>query len=162
MLFLHIRGSSSQHLLLQASHDYPQICIIAFSSVLSVYAHKGGAAHRFDLQPAQVPQLTELNFVSQAFQVMSVAMGKVSVALLIYRLQPPTQWRTWLLGFLSTSSLIIAVLVIIIFFVQCRPTSALWRPGTGTCWDQKATNDWIVAAGSESNGTVVTPSRPLS
>ena len=86
---------------------------------------------------------------------MSLVVGKISVALLTYRLQPPTKWRTWLLGFLSVSSLLLALLVIIIFFAQCQPTSALWRPGTGTCWDQTKTNDWIVAAGSKSNKITV-------
>ena len=76
--------------------------------------------------------------------------------------QTQTKWRTWLLGFLSVSSLFIAFLVTIIFLSQCQSTSALWRPGTGTCWDQTATNDSIVAAGSESNGTFITFWGPLS
>ena len=99
----------------------------------------------FDILPANLSKVTELDFLSHVFCIMAIATGKIPVALLIYRIQSPTKWRTWLLVFLSTSSIVVGVLSIAMFFAQCKPTKALWIPAAGHCWDIKKTNDWNVA-----------------
>ena len=79
---------------------------------------------------------------------MGFSTGKVSVALLIYRLQAPSKLRTSVLAFLSISSLIMAVIIVILFFAQCSPTSALWTPNAGSCWDPKPLVEFDIVASS--------------
>lgn len=112
----------------------------------TVYAHLGGARHVAYLDPQQIAIVAEYNYISLAPIVVAIAIGKCAVALLIYRLQSPSKWRTWLLWFLSISSLVLALLVCIIEYVQCTPTKALWNPSAGTCWDPKPVNNFDVAA----------------
>ena len=84
---------------------------------------------------------------------MAISTGKVSVALLIYRLQAPSRWRTWLLGSLSGTALLVAVLIIGVEYAQCTPARKLWIPtAPGTCWDPKKVNDWDIAGSCKSRG----------
>ncbi|MCJ1250149.1 hypothetical protein MMC30_007375 [Trapelia coarctata] len=124
----------------------PLIFITAASSTISVYSSYGGTRHVFDLEPVQIAKAVEWNLVSLVFCIMAISTGKVSVALLIYRLQAPSKWRTWLLGFLSGSSLLVAVLIIGLEYAQCTPTEKLWIPTLpGSCWDAKKINNWDIA-----------------
>lgn len=116
--------------------------------MFTVYAFNGGTRHISELQPAQIFRVTELNYVSRVICILAFSTGKISVALLIYRLQAPSWWRTRVLVFLTTSSLVIAILVIALFFAQCSPTNAVWLPHMGTCWNRNGMNDWDIAASS--------------
>ncbi len=113
------------------------------------YASNGGTKHIFDIAPARIPQVTAFNYISQGSCMLGLSTGKVSVALLIYRLQAPSRWRTWLLALLTVSSFIMALLVIALFLAQCSSLKALWTPGTGTCWNPKVVNDVLISAYSK-------------
>lgn len=120
------------------------------TSMFTVYAYYGGTKHVYDLQPAQIFKAIELDVVSQVFINIAISTGKVSVALLIYRLQAPCRWRTWVLAFLSTSSFVIAILVVTLIFAQCSPTRALWDLTLqGKCWKSVRGADWDIAASSK-------------
>lgn len=129
--------------------DSEQVFAIISSSLFTGYALNGGTRHILDVQPAQIPKVTAFNYVSQGFCMLALSTGKVSVALLIYRLQAPTRWRTWLLAILSGSSFFMALLVIALFLAQCSSLKALWTPHTGTCWDPKVVNDFLISAFSK-------------
>ena len=93
-------------------------------------------------------EATKFNWLAQAISVMAVSTGKVSVAILIGRIMGPGRWRKWLLYFLSITSFALACVVIIIMFVQCSPSRALWEDPIGKCWDLKITiNICIAVAG---------------
>ena len=115
------------------------------SCTISVYTWYGGTHHVFDLQPTQVSKSLEWNVISLAFCIGAISSGKVSVALLIYRLQAPSKWRTWLLGFLSVSSVIVAILIVVLEYAQCKPVQKLWVPTLrGSCWNAESVNDWDI------------------
>lgn len=118
---------------------------IISSSLFTGYACNGGTKHIFDVPPAPIPKITELNYLSQGFCMLALSTGKVSVALLIYRLQAPCRWRTWVLALLSASSCVIALLGIALFLAQCTPLKALWTPGIGTCWNPNVMNRFLIA-----------------
>lgn len=124
-----------------------QILAFVFSALFTAYALAGGARHVFylDPHPAQKSHVLELNWVSQTFCIAAFATGKVSVALLIYRLQGPSRKRTWFLIFCAVSSILMAFGLIYSLMGQCSPPSALWVPGTGKCWDAKKVNNFDVA-----------------
>ena len=120
-----------------------------------MYTHVGGTKHVFDLLPAQIASAVEWNLISLVFCIGSICSGKISVALLIYRLQAPSRWRTWLLWFLSVSSVVVAVLIIGLEFAQCTPVQKLWIPTLdGSCWDPKKVNDWDIAGSCKSQDHV--------
>ena len=115
-----------------------------------MYTSYGGSRHVFDLTPTQISKSLEWNLISLVFCIGAISSGKVSVALLIYRLQAPNKWRTWLLGFLSVSSIIVAVLIVGLEYGQCTPARKLWIPTLpGSCWNAKSINDWDITGSCE-------------
>ena len=139
-----IEGPGSEnYLTLQA-----QALTITFSVFFTLYAAKGGARHIVYLSPAQLEETTKLNRVSQTFCIMAIAMGKVSVAILMGRLMSPNRWRRWVLYFLAISTFIAACIVIIFIFAQCSPPKTLWIPTAGKCWNPEITNHLDVALSS--------------
>ena len=94
----------------------------------------------------QISKSLEWNVISLVFCIGAVSIGKVSVALLIYRLQAPNKLRTWVLGFLSVSSMIVAILIVGLEYAQCKPARKLWIPTLpGSCWDAESVNDWDIS-----------------
>ncbi|KAL8931636.1 MAG: hypothetical protein Q9216_007132, partial [Gyalolechia sp. 2 TL-2023] len=123
------------------------ILTIVFSGLFTTYAAAGGAHHVSYLasNPSQKSFVLKINWVSQVFSISAIASGKVSVALLIYRLQAPSKKRTWFLIFCAVSSILAAVGLVIALMGQCTPPEALWEGG-GKCWDSKKVNNFDVAA----------------
>ena len=77
--------------------NWGQVFITVASALFTVYVNSGGAHHVFYLaavEPEEISKVIELNYVSQVFCIIAIATGKISVALLIYRLQPKSKWRT--------------------------------------------------------------------
>jgi hypothetical protein len=112
-----------------------------------LYIHNGGCRHAYALEPSQVPVLIKYNFISQAFGIVAPALGKISVGLLLVRIMGPNyRWRKWsLYGGLAVYGIFSAILVIITY-VQCRPTSALWEKNPeAKCWDPKVFSDIAIA-----------------
>ena len=103
-----------------------------YSSLCTAYANLGGCRHVQYLTPSQTIQVTEINWINQPFAVLAIATSKVSVALLILRLQGPCKWRTYLLYFLAISIWTYAAAIVIVVFTQCRPYTALWTE-QGVC-----------------------------
>ena len=70
--------------------------------------------------------------------IMSVALGKVSIVLLLHRLMGMSMtrvhfWMLWTMMFISVSLSISAVVAVLRF---CSPTEAIWNKNVkGTCID---------------------------
>ncbi|MCJ1414472.1 hypothetical protein MMC32_000798 [Xylographa parallela] len=105
---------------------------LVYSSLCTAYANLGGCRHVQYLTPSQTVQVTEINWINQPFAVLAIATSKVSVALLILRLQGPCKWRTYLLYFLAISIWTYAAAIVVVVFTQCRPYTALWTE-QGVC-----------------------------
>lgn len=127
---------------------------IVFSALFTAYAASGGARHIFYLNsdPPQKSFVLKLNWVSQVFSIAGIASGKVSVALLIYRIQAPCKRRTWFLIFCSISSVLIGVGLVVSLMAQCSPPEALWNGG-GKCWDPEKVNTFDVVGASTTHYT---------
>jgi hypothetical protein len=79
-----------------------------------------------------------LSWISQCWSMAALVFGKLAVAALILRLQSPAKWRTILLKALCIVAAIWDTIEIILIFVQCSPTEALWNPAVhGKCWNPK-------------------------
>ena len=108
---------------------------------------------------------------------MSIAIGKISVALLIERIICPIgaptarpisnpsskkrltglkgiDWRRAFLRAISGSVALSATVTVILFYVQCKPASALWDHrllppnGTAKCWNPIPVNTWDLVIAS--------------
>ena len=123
----------------------------------SVYAASGYARHVFYLTPSQVIKALELNTISRSLCMVSIAIGKISVAFLIERIAGPSDWRKWLLRGISISVFVSAVITLTLFYAQCQPARAAWdkgmiKEGTGHCWDPIPVNTWNLVIASKSVG----------
>ena len=85
--------------------------------------------------------------------MFSIAIGKISVALLIERIAGSSRWRKWLLRSISISVFITAVITLTFFYAQCQPARAIWdkalvKEGKAHCWNPHPVNTWnLVIAG---------------
>ena len=87
--------------------------------------------------------------------MFSIAIGKISVALLIERIAGPSDRRKWLLRGISISVFISAIITFTLFYAQCQPAKALWdkgmiKKGTGSCWNPIPVNTWNLVIASRS------------
>ena len=85
--------------------------------------------------------------------MLSIAIGKISVAFLIERIAGPSDWRKWLLRCISISVFVSAIITFALFYAQCHPAKALWdktliKNGTGSCWNPIPVNTWDLVIAS--------------
>lgn len=86
--------------------------------------------------------------------MFSIAVGKISVALLIERIAAPSDRRKWLLRGISISVFVSAVITFTLFYAQCQPVRAIWdksmiKDGTGSCWNPIPVNTWNLVIASK-------------
>lgn len=120
----------------------------------SVYAASGYARHLYYLTPAQLSNALELNTISRSLCMLSIAIGKISVAFMIERIANPKDWRKYLLRVISISIFISAAITFALFYAQCQPARALWdngmiKQGTGSCWNPVPVNTWDLVIASK-------------
>ena len=63
----------------------------------TVLAHQGGFRHVYYLHPDRISPSIRLNWMTQPFAIMGLALGKISVALLILRIMGQSFYRRWFL-----------------------------------------------------------------
>src|SRR4051812_813440 len=86
----------------QEAHEFSlQALFIALSIVVTLIGVAGGDRHLFYIiqNPANTSYILKLAFISQFFAIMTVGIGKASVAFLILRILPKhgSKWRKWAL-----------------------------------------------------------------
>ncbi|KAL8827510.1 MAG: hypothetical protein Q9191_003139 [Dirinaria sp. TL-2023a] len=126
---------------------------VIISVIWSVYAERGYARHLYYIQPSELPDIIKLNTVSRSLCMFSIAIGKISVALLIERIAGPSRWRKWLLRSISVSVFITAVITLTFFYAQCQPARAVWdkalvKEGKAHCWNPHPINTWNLVIAS--------------
>ena len=112
------------------------IAKITYTISLSLASYSmthGGARHLFYLTPGQITVALKYNFLSQPFGAVAPVFGKSSVAFLVLRIiGPNTVWRKRFLYLNLGIYWATTILTIVITFVQCSPTRALWEPVPGS------------------------------
>lgn len=140
----------------------------------TIYANNGYARHLFYLSPGQTADALKINIISRCCCIISIAIGKISVAFLIERIICPPgaprpistgpnikrtrlrsiDWRRATLRGISGSVALSAVVTVILFYVQCQPASAYWDRrllppnGTAKCWNPIPVNTWDLVIAS--------------
>ena len=125
-----------------------QVFVWAQSITWTVYSHLGGTSYA-PMSEQNVVTTGLLSWMSQAWSMAALVFGKMAVSALILRLQSPTRWRTILLTVLCSIAVVWDTIEIILIFVQCSPTQALWDSRVpGKCWNPKiVTYNGIAVAG---------------
>ncbi|KAH6644813.1 hypothetical protein C7974DRAFT_28274 [Boeremia exigua] len=117
-------------------------CFVGWSTVLTLYANRGGCMHIWDVQERGVDNLTRvilLNWSSQIFGIIGVASGKISISALLLHIMRDGGWKwqriyIWTVTVVLTSC--VAVACSLLTFLQCSPPSRLWDLRVeGTCMD---------------------------
>lgn len=89
---------------------------------------------------AQILSISKLYLILQPLTSMAVAIGRISVAVLLLRLVGPNVWTRYFLYFSIGSTLVLSSLYSILIFVQYSPVESSWDMTTpGRCWDPKVT-----------------------
>jgi len=130
-------------------------CFVGWSTVLTLYANRGGCQHIWDVQKRGMDNLTRailLNWTSQIFGIVGVATGKISISALLLHIMRDTG-RRWQRTYLWTVTIVITSCVAIscslLTFLQCRPPQRLWDPRIeGTCIDPKVMAAYGIFTGS--------------
>lgn len=80
--------------------------------------------------------VTRLFYICQPFAIMAIAVGRISVALLVLRIMVLTVWRKRFLWFSIISTFVISALNSVLLFAACSPVAAIWNPFIQSkCWD---------------------------
>lgn len=88
-----------------------------------------------------IETVIKLWYVIQPFAIMAIAVGRMSVAVLILRIMGPSKWRKMFLYFSIISTFVISTVASIIIFAACDPPQALWKPFLkAKCWNENVGN----------------------
>ena len=139
--------------------NFLQALTLGFTVLWTILGQVGGCRHLYYLQmnPAQAIKAARINWITQPVAIYALASGKVSVALLIWRIMGRSKWRkAFLLYGAMIASFVVCTIAIILTFVQCRPVTALWDPelvvmGKATCWPPQRQINFSIFTGSMSD-----------
>lgn len=128
---------ASHHLQEKNAYQYfaQQLSSIQRYSTSPSESRRWSASILLPFRPAIIDH--KLNWLGQPFAIIAIGLAKVSVALLLLRLiGPKPRWPRHFLYFTMISSMIISIIAIIVTFVQCSPSKALWEPTISHhCWN---------------------------
>jgi hypothetical protein len=119
---------------------------VILSCFVTYISSIGGCRHLYYLTTQQQLLAVKYNWIAQIWGIVGFATGKVSVALLIFRIVGPGwAWMRWTLHFIMVSLLLFSGIDCILTFVQCNPPRALWTPDIPhKCWDSKIQSDYAI------------------
>jgi hypothetical protein len=131
-------------------YSYSQVLAIAKYIIVCLACSYGYGRRSSFVSPLNRLAAMRLIFICQVLWYWSIALVKISVALLLLRIKPTRAWRIFLF---STIALLILTAVTSTFFqfLQCRPFSVYWDPsvflrGGVTCIPRLAITGNITAA----------------
>lgn len=129
-----------------------QILSLIYSSIASVYVHMGGGRHSYYLGLDQTAAAVRMISIGNIPGIISVAVPKLAVAVLLVRLLNPARYQKAILYFLSLSCVVIYVLCAVFLWVQCTPRAGLWNPVKykPKCWDLHVVVNYFFFAGGTS------------
>lgn len=99
----------------------------------------GTGRHVYYLTAYQRVMAVKLDWISQAFHIMSTCFGKISIVMFILRIiGRGHKFKVWFLCTLASGLFVISLVCVAFIFAQCTPASALWNPDVhGKCWKPK-------------------------
>ncbi|RYP71277.1 hypothetical protein DL769_004727 [Monosporascus sp. CRB-8-3] len=110
--------------------------IVVFGGILniitialsSVSIHYGVGRHLLYLSNEQIVNALYYQAIQRPPGILAYCVPKLSVVILLVRLMSQARRGAWLLYSITIVLFITSILSFILFFAQCKPTSALWNP----------------------------------
>jgi hypothetical protein len=90
----------------------------------------GVGRHNYYVSPDDTIQAEKFLFISQPPYAWSLACAKISIALMLMRIQRDRKAWVWFLSFMILFSVLIAVTMNTFQFSLCKPLSAIWDHST--------------------------------
>ena len=107
----------------------------------------GVGRHIYFLGHEQSVKALRFDWLSQAFVIPALTIGKISVSFFILRLSN-TKWHTWFFHTINATLIIINIPLIVLTYAQCKPAALLWDPSLhGYCWDPIHQGTWAIFQG---------------
>ena len=115
-----------------------------FVCVATPEVYYGTGRHVFYLDHYERVMAVKLNWVTQAFHIISTSVGKISIVLFIMRMiGNGHKIQKWMLTIMVSALFIISVICVAFIFAQCTPAAALWDPTiSGKCWAPTVQQDY--------------------
>lgn len=108
---------------------------LLFVSIATPEVYYGTGRHVYYLSAHQRVMAVKLNWVTQAFHIMSTCFGKISIVILMLRIIGNSKRQAWFLYSIISALFVISVVCVAFIFAQCTPASTLWDPAVvGKCW----------------------------
>lgn len=108
---------------------------LLFVCIATPEVYYGTGRHVYYLNAHQRVMAVKLNWVTQAFHIMSTCFGKISIVILMLRIIGNSKRQAWFLYSIISALFAISVICVAFIFAQCTPASALWDPAVvGKCW----------------------------
>lgn len=122
-----------------------QVLSIINGSILTACVSLGLGKHPFVVDPDQLSYLQKLYLISLPFASLTLSLPPIAVAILLDRLIEPKRPLKWVLYSVPALQVIVTAVDIVLIFVQCSPTSALWyREGTrAECWNSRVIISYV-------------------
>ncbi|TQV91601.1 integral membrane protein [Cordyceps javanica] len=113
------------------------------ATLLSISCYYGlGQSITSLADPSRISNTVKYVYLCEFFSIMCPCFGRISFALMLLSLTPPTVTRRGLLWTVIITAFIIDVGTLIISFSQCRPIAAFWDGRENpNCWPKQVQRD---------------------
>lgn len=133
--------------------EFKQVLSLLYSCFASVYVHMGGGRHPYYLGLDRTAAAVRIISIGNIPGIISVAVPKLAVAVLLVRLLNPARYQKAILYTLTLSCVVIQTLCAVFLWVQCTPSAGLWNPVKykPKCWDLSVTINYFIFSGCMSS-----------
>ena len=117
----------------------------------------GGGRHPYYLGLDKTAAAVRMITIGNIPGIVSVAIPKLAVAVLLVRLLNPARYQKAVLYTLTISCVVIQTLCAVFLWTQCTPHAGLWNPVKykPKCWDLNAVINYFIFAGCLSHPTML-------
>ena len=129
---------------------YSQLNILAIAIMTTLLHSMGGFLHLDDIPPQDVSNVLRVLWATQSFGIIGVIPGKCAVAITIVRIRGTAGSRTlrWTLYGLSILFVLVGIPTLLLQFLQCSPSYALWTAGApAQCLDPSMLANYAIFSG---------------
>ena len=116
-----------------------QVLAIVTDIIVTLMVHYGVGRHAIYLTEDQRVNAVYMIWLTVPFSPGGAAFGKVSIALLLMRLNNRVRWQRIFLWVMILLQFVVTLILVIVTFSQCYPVNFLWNrvrmlPPEGVCW----------------------------
>ncbi|KAL6721939.1 hypothetical protein ACLMJK_001044 [Lecanora helva] len=122
---------------------------LLYAAFVQKAVKEGNGRHAYYLGPEQTSKAIHWNTITFVPGVLSFAIPKLSVTILLTNVLNPRRLQVFIMYFLSFATLVGSVLAAIFLWQQCDPPEGVWNPNVhATCWDPSILTDYTIAHGA--------------